>query len=134
MKNNAQNIHVKKEVMTKLIEAYLSDDFAENTRLIPYDLRPTGAEVPFRCCIHKERAVIKTRVIADLGFPLENDDERTSLTTYAKQAEAREQINDKNLTVLQSACKGCATNRIYVTDLCQGCVARPCQVLLMENL
>ena len=27
---------------------------------------------------------------------------------------------------MQAACKGCKTNRIYVTDLCQGCVARPC--------
>ena len=38
----------------------------------------------------------------------------------------RKEIDDKNLTVLQAACKGCATNRIFVTDLCQGCVARPC--------
>lgn len=127
MKNNGQSIHVKKEAMAKLIAAYLSDDFPENTRLIPYDMRPTGAEVPYRCCIYKERAILKTRVIANLGFPLENDDERVNLATYARMAEEREEINDKNLTVLQSACKGCATNRIHVTDLCQGCVARPCQ-------
>ena len=127
MNNNGQSIHVKKEAMAKLIEAYLSDDFAENTRLIPYDMRPTGAEVPYRCCIHKERAILRSRTIANLGFPLENDDERKCLTSYANEAEAREKINDKNLTVLQSACKGCATNQIFVTDLCQGCVARPCQ-------
>ena len=35
-------------------------------------------------------------------------------------------IDSKNLTVLQAACKGCLTNRIFVTDLCQGCVDRPC--------
>ena len=127
MNNNAQSIHIKKEAMAKLIEAFLSGNFEENTRLIPYDMRPVGAEVPYRCCIYKERAIIKNRIMADLGFPLENDDERTSLSTYAKMALDRENINDKNLTVLQSACKGCKTNRIYVTDLCQGCVARPCQ-------
>lgn len=127
MANNNQQIHIKKEVMTKLIEAFLSDNFEENTRLIPFDLRPQGAEVSFRCCIHKERAIIEKRVIADLGFPLENDDDRVSLTTYAKEALDREKIDDKNLTVLQSACKGCSTNTMFVTDLCQGCVARPCE-------
>lgn len=123
---NKQSIHIKKEVMTRLIKAYLSEDFPENTRLIPYDMRPTGAEVPYRCCIYKERAILKTRLIANLGFPLEDDDERINLTTYAKEAEERTQISDKHLTVLQQACKGCTSNRIYVTDLCQGCVARPC--------
>ena len=127
MSNNVQAIHIKKEAMVKLIKAYLSDDFPENARLIPYDMRPTGAEVPYRCCIYKERAIIKNRIIADMGFPLENYDERTCLSAYAKEAQNRLKINDKNLTVLQAACKGCATNRIYVTDLCQGCVARPCQ-------
>ena len=124
--NNNQSIYIKKEVMVRLIEAYLSNDFPENTRLIPYDVRPTGAEVPYRCCIYKERAILKTRIIANLGFPLEDDDERVNLTTYAKEAEARTEISDKHLTVLRSACKGCTSNAIYVTDICQGCVARPC--------
>ena len=125
--NNNQSIDIKKEVMTRLIKAYLSDDFAEQTRLIPYDMRPTGAEVPYRCCIYKERALLKTRLIADLGFPLEDDDERVSLSTYAKNAEERDEISKKHLTVLQHACKGCSSNTIFVTDLCQGCVARPCE-------
>ena len=124
--NNNQSLYVKKEVMARLIEAYLSDDFPENTRVIPYDMRPTGAEVPYRCCIYKERAILKTRLIANLGFPLENDDERINLTTYAKEAEARTQVSDKHLTVLRQACKGCTSNSIFVTDICQGCVARPC--------
>lgn len=121
-----QSIYIKKEVMARLIEAYLSDDFPENTRVIPYDMRPTGAEVPYRCCIYKERAILKTRLIADLGFPLEDDDERVNLTTYAKEAEKREKISSKHLTVLRQACKGCTSNAMRVTDICQGCVARPC--------
>ncbi len=131
--NNNQSIYIKKEVMARLIEAYLSDDFPENTRLIPYDMRPTGAEVPYRCCIYKERAILKTRIIANLGFPLEDDDERINLTTYAQEAEKRTTISDKHLTVLQSACKGCSSNSIFVTDICQGCVARPCEKVCKFN-
>ena len=127
MKNAGQAIHIKKEVLVRIIKAFLSDDFEEQTRLIPYSMRPKGMEVPYRCCVYKERAIIKDRTIAGLGFQIEDDDETVSLATYAKRALERKEIDDKNLTVLQTACKGCATNRIYVTDLCQGCVARPCQ-------
>ena len=126
MNNLGQAIHIKKEILIRIIKAYLSGDFEEQTRLIPYDMRPKGMEVPYRCCVYKERAIIKDRVIAGLGFPIEEDDETVSLAKYAKRALERNEISDKNLTVLQAACKGCATNRIYVTDLCQGCVARPC--------
>ena len=127
MNNLGQAIHIKKEILVRIIKAFLSDDFEHQARLIPYDMRPKGMEVPYRCCVYKERAIIKDRTIAGLGFPIEEDDERVSLSDYAKQALERTQISEKNLTVLQAACKGCATNRIYVTDLCQGCVARPCQ-------
>jgi len=126
MNNLGQAIHLKKEILIRIIKAFLSDNFEENTRLIPYSMRPKGMEVPYRCCIYKERAIIKDRTIAGLGFPIEEDDETVSLGTYAKKALERKEISDKNLTVLQAACKGCATNRIHVTDLCQGCVARPC--------
>lgn len=127
MNNLGQAIHIKKEILVRIIKAFLSDDFEHQARLIPYDMRPKGMEVPYRCCVYKERAIIKDRTIAGLGFPIEEDDETVSLADYAKRAMERTEISDKNLTVLQAACKGCATNRIYVTDLCQGCVARPCQ-------
>ena len=126
MNNSGQTIHIKKEILVRIIKAFLSEDFVEETRLIPFNMRPKGMEVPYRCCIYKERAIIKDRTIAGLGFPIEEDDETISLSTYAKKALDRTEISDKNLTVLQAACKGCSTNRIYVTDLCQGCVARPC--------
>ena len=127
MNNNAQSIHLKKEILIRLVKAFFSEDFAENTRLIPYDMRPKGAEVPYRCCIYKERAILKDRAIAGLGFQIEEDDERKSLHTYAKEALKRTELDNRNLTVLQAACKGCVSSQIHVTDLCQGCVARPCE-------
>ena len=126
MSNVGQAIHIKKEILVRIIKAFLSNDFEEKARLIPYDMRPKGMEVPYRCCVYKERAIIKARTIAGLGFSIKEDDETVSLAKYAKEAVERKEINEKNLTVLQSACKGCNSNKIYVTDLCQGCIARPC--------
>lgn len=125
-----QTTHLKREILVRVIKAYLKankeGEFAENVRLIPYDMRPKGCEVPFRCCVYKERAVLKDRTIAGLGISIENDDEKTLLSTYATQALEREKPDENVLTVLEAACKGCVPSRVFVTNLCQGCVARPC--------
>ena len=51
---------------------------------IPYDMRPKGSEVPFRCCIHKERAILRDRVIAGLGLSIEDADDSELLSDLAK--------------------------------------------------
>jgi len=125
-----QTAHLKREILVRVIKAFLKSSeagaFEENVRLIPYQMRPKGSEVPFRCCIYKERAIIKDRTIAGLGISIENDDEQTLLSSYAKQALQRDKPDENALTVLEAACKGCVPSRVFVTNLCQGCVARPC--------
>ena len=94
-----QTTHIKKEILVRIIKAFLSDDFENQARLIPYEMRPKGMEVPYRCCVYKERAIIKDRTIAGLGFPIEEDDETVSLSHYAKLALERDAISPNNLTV-----------------------------------
>ena len=119
--------HLKREILVRLIKAYLSGNFEENTRLIPYAMRPKNSDVPnYRCCIFKERAILRDRAIAGLGFSIEDTDDSVLLSDLAQKAEKREVPDEHPLTVLTTACKGCVPSRIYVTDLCQGCVARPC--------
>lgn len=122
-----QTSHLKREILVRLIKSFLSDNFEENTRLIPYDMRPKGSEVPYRCCIYKERAILRDRTIAGLGYSIEETDDSILLSDLAKKAVEREEPENHPLTVLTTACKGCVPARIYVTDLCQGCVARPCE-------
>ena len=117
---------LKREVLVRLIRAFMSDNFEENVRLIPYDMRPKGSEVPFRCCVYKERAILRSRTIAGLGFAMEDDDERTLLSDFARQALERKKPEPDPLTVLQNACKGCPSARVFVTELCQNCIAKPC--------
>ncbi len=126
MNTPKQTSHLKREILVRLIKSYLSDNFEEKTRLIPYDMRPKGHEVPYRCCIHSERAILRDRAIAGLGFSIEETEDSTLLSELASKAEKRETPDENPLTVLTTACKGCVPSRIYVTDLCQGCVARPC--------
>ncbi|GBR75419.1 periplasmic Fe-hydrogenase [Candidatus Termititenax persephonae] len=117
---------LKREILVYLIKAFYSADFAEQVRLIPYDMRPKGSAVPFRCCIHKERAVLRSRTLAGLGLAIEDDNERTELSIYAAQSLQRTKNAEHPLTVLGSACQGCAESFIHITDLCQNCVAKSC--------
>ncbi len=118
---------LKNEILTRLIEAFYANDFAEEARLIPFVMRPKGHEVPFRCCIYKERAILRDRTIAGLGFSIEATDESERVARLAKKALEREVPEKNPLTILQTACQACVPARIYVTDLCQGCVARECK-------
>jgi [FeFe] hydrogenase (group B1/B3) len=127
MNNNNQEIYLKKEVLERIIRAFFSYDFKERVRLIPFDLRPKGAQVLCRCCIYKERAILKDCVIAGLGFAIENDYEMVDLSKYAERSLEREKPEKNPLTVIEAACKGCVPSRIYVTNLCQGCVANLCR-------
>lgn len=122
-----QTSHLKREILARLIRAYLGDNYEEDVRLIPYKMRPQGSEVPFRCCIHKERAILRDRVIAGLGFDIEEVDDTQLLSDLAKKATQRQEPEQHPLTLLQTACNECVPARIHVTDLCQGCVARPCE-------
>ena len=125
--SNSQTTALKQEILERVVRAFFTSDFEEYVRLIPYDMRPKGFEVPYRCCVYKERAILKERIKAELGFSLEDDIEHKLLSTYAKEALERKKPDKDVLTVLDAACVGCVPSRIYVTDLCQGCVARPCQ-------
>ncbi|OEG70189.1 hypothetical protein ATZ36_05770, partial [Candidatus Endomicrobiellum trichonymphae] len=127
MNNNNQGIYLKKEVLERIIRAFFSRDFKERVRLIPFDMRPKGTEILYRCCIYKERAILKDLVITGLGFAIENDCEMFDLSKYAERSLERGKPEENPLTVVEAACKGCVPSRIYVTNLCQGCVANLCR-------
>jgi [FeFe] hydrogenase (group B1/B3) len=127
MNNKNQEIGLKKEVLEKIIKAFFSDNFEENIRLIPLEVRPKGDAIVRRCCIHKERAILRDYVIADLGFSIEDNDETIDLSKYARKALERGYIDNKPITIVEIACNGCVSNKIYVTDICQGCVACSCK-------
>ncbi|MBR1777957.1 MAG: monomeric [Alphaproteobacteria bacterium] len=126
MPTETNTVLLRREVIVRLIKGFLSDSFRKRADDLPFDMRPKYAEVPFRCCIHKERAILRERAIAVLGASVEQDDDKTPLGEYAQKSLDRKAPDQTVLTVVETACQGCTPNRIYVTDLCQGCVARPC--------
>lgn len=123
-RNNA--LYLRREILIRLAQAFLRGDLVETADRIPFEMRPKGSEAPFRCCIYKERAILRLRCIAGLGFSVEEDDDVTPLADYAERAFERKRPEMPVLTVIDVACRGCVDSQYFVTDLCQGCVARPC--------
>ena len=124
-KNNANQMRTR--ILIKIVEKFLQGRFAEADR-IPLELRPKGGEVS-RCCIYKDRAILKYRCMASLGFaPEDETDELTSLKEYGERALERTEHAVNKLSVITDACSGCIRSRYLVTDACRGCFAQPCQV------
>ena len=120
-------INTKRWIIENIAKAFWSDSFRQGIKRLPFARIPVGSEAKYRCCVYKERAIIRNRVLAGLGFSVEEDDEMTSLLEYADAALERKTIQGPPLTIIDIACKGCANTRYYVTELCQGCLARPCE-------
>ena len=93
-------------------------------KIIPRDAQP------FRCCIYKDREIVRLRAIAILGFGLEQeaDNEALALSDYANIALGRTRPEFPILTFISEACKACVRANYMVTNMCHNCVAQPCMV------
>jgi len=122
-----QAIYFRRIALRKIVQAFDKGSLDTDAYRIPYEVIPQDAKSSVRCCIYKERAVFRSRTLAALGCSVEEDDEATSLNDYAKEALMRKTPPQVPLTVMDIACRGCHKARHFVTEACQGCLARPCQ-------
>ena len=122
-KNYANQMRTR--ILVKVVESFYKDRF-ETADEIPIDLRPKNY-VSSRCCIYKDRAVLKYRLMAAMGFtPDEETNEAMSLREYGKEALKRQNHAKSCLSVIDIACSACVKSQYLVTDACRGCFARPC--------
>ncbi|HWR28910.1 MAG TPA: 4Fe-4S dicluster domain-containing protein [Negativicutes bacterium] len=75
----------------------------------------------YRCCVHKERAVLQDRVKSALSQPMD-----ISMTEAAGAALAGVISDSPIIQVLPVACDQCPLDRFIVTDACRNCLAHSC--------
>lgn len=119
--------HFRREILVRLARSFVQNKLVETVDHIPVEVL-SGDDASYRCCIYKERAILRTRCLAALGFRVEEDDEVTPLSEYARRALEREKPTSPVMTVLDIACNECVPSRYVVTELCQSCLARSCAV------
>lgn len=123
--NNATLL--RRELLTRMAHLLQTRELEPNVDRIPIEMRPKGYENVSRCCIYKDRAMLRYKIMALLGFNIEDEtDELTPLSEYVRRAFKRGTVSPKPLTVVDMACSACVKTNYVVTNMCQGCVGRPC--------
>jgi [FeFe] hydrogenase (group B1/B3) len=123
--NNA--IQTKRDLLKRIFKLMKNGELLEKIDRIPIEMRPKSKH-PIRCCVHKDRAVVKYKTMAVLGFGANDEtDELTPLKVYAQKAMERKDKTGSFLTVVDEACSSCVQVNYTVSNLCQGCEARACQ-------
>ena len=100
---------IKREVLKEVARLAYNGELEQKQDQIPYALLP-GPQALFRCCVYKEREVMRQRIRLAQGMsPIAGKDDRNIVQ------------------VLPAACEGCPITRFVVTDNCQRCVGKRCQ-------
>ncbi len=119
---------IRRELLSTMAGLYKEDRLFEEIDMIPY-IRNPRKQASMRCCIHKERVVAKHKIMALLGYTVVEDrDELRPLSEYVIKSIARKERNTQVLNVVDEACTSCVQVNYVVTNLCKGCIARPCQM------
>lgn len=116
----------RRALMIDIARMAWQDRLQTDVERVPANVSPRDSTA-VRCCIYKDRAITRYRMLAILGHSIEQEtDELKPLAEYAAEAEARERPTGPILTVIDIACSACLKGRHFVTNVCRGCVARPC--------
>lgn len=95
---------IKYEVLRGVAELAVEGSLPEKLQELPEILSP-GPKPRIRCCIHKERAIMKQRI---------------------KLATGGDPENPNIIEVMDIACDECPIYRFTVTEACRGCLAHRC--------
>ena len=107
--SDATVLTIKHSVLYEVAKMAWAGELEEKRDTIPFQMIP-GPQAQFRCCIYKEREVIRQRVrLAEGKCPTSGKDTRNIVQ------------------VISSACEGCPISRYVVTDNCQKCMGKACQ-------
>ena len=121
-KNNVA--YIRAEVMQRVAKSFVEtglDDIEEA-------LNELVADKNFRHNPEAEKAALKGQILAAMGFLPQEVDANRSLKEFAQEALARTQAARAGLSVIKGACNACRSKTFEVTPMCQGCVARPCEL------
>jgi [FeFe] hydrogenase (group B1/B3) len=118
---------IRRELMSRMLKLYKKGRLVEEIDRIPITIIPKHKTSRFRCCIYKDRAVLKYKMLPILGYNIsDEEDEMTPLSKYAEEALKRTEKKKNMLTVVDEACTACVKTNYVVTNLCKGCVGRAC--------
>ena len=125
---------IRRQLVRKVVRLFNEGRLIEGIDRIPLEMSPREISAQRRCCIYKERAVVRYKLMPILGLGIEDEqDELTPLSEFARMAIDRKAPSKKVLTVVDEACTSCVKVNYIVTNICRGCVASPCIMNCPKN-
>lgn len=112
MENITDINQIKMAVLKKTAQYSYEGILNEKVDFIPYELID-GLKPQFRCCIYREREIIRERVRLSMG--------KLPSTSHYEKTDSSQVVH-----VISAACEGCPIARFTVTDNCQNCLAQKC--------
>ena len=123
----------RRDLFSRVGKHLITNDLEENINRIPFEMYPRNSP-SIRCCVRKERAIVKYKMMAIFGYnTYDETDETTPLSEYVKMARNRTEETGVHLTIVDEACSSCVRSKYVVTNLCRGCEARPCTYVCKKN-
>lgn len=111
---------IRRKVVTMLCHMAYEGNLPDHV----YDiLQIVSEDTPrLRCCVHKERAVLKQRIDVALGT-----DTGMNIIEAAKKAISEPVDRTQHvIAVLPEACSACPVNKYMITDVCRRCLTHRC--------
>ena len=109
-----ERIDRKREVLVHVAKYCFEGTLEAHKEFIPLEIVPHGSQPTHRCCVYREREVLRNRVDWACGRASVYDGENHYTFT------------DETVAVMNSACEGCPLQRYTVTSNCQHCMAKRC--------
>lgn len=129
-----ESMLIRRDLLTRVCKLIHSGQLRSEIDRVPLIMRPRHSRDVSRCCVYKDRAVVKYRLMAILGYDIRDEqDELTPLSEYARYAEERTEQTTAILTVVDLACSSCVQVNYVVTNMCHGCIGHPCTFACHKN-
>lgn len=123
---NNQYTLMKRKIDTEVLKCLFDGTLIEAADKLPLKIIPK-TRIPNRCCIYKERAMVRYRIMAFAGVNIEiDDDEEKPLSEYIQDVMEVDRPPLPILTTITTGCSGCPKSSYRISDACRGCFARPC--------
>ena len=124
-------IDVRRKVFTEVArmsyQGGSSSDYGEQMRKLPYKIIP-GEESTHNMNIWLERAIVSERIRLAMGLSLRPIGQQVATDEGLEHSVFADKYYEPPLiNVIKFACYRCPEKLVQVTDLCQGCLAHPCQ-------
>ncbi len=108
-----KRINWKHSVLTTVARHCFDGTLDKYKEFIPFEIIPHGSQATYRCCVYREREILRNRIEWACGNASVYQD-----TNYY--------FTDEVIAVLTGACEGCPLQRYTVTSNCQHCMAQRC--------